>query len=54
MYKRQHDPAGTYAPSIDGVVVRSSDGIHLTEAGGLWLRSRILPQVGRIGLAGRG
>ena len=48
------DPAGTYAPSIDGVVVRSSDGIHLTEAGGLWLRSRILPQVGRIGLAGRG
>ena len=47
-------PRGTYAATLDGVTVRSSDGIHFTENGGLWLRSRILPAVGRLGVEGRG
>ena len=47
-------PRGAYTPAIDGVTVRNSDGIHFTENGGLWLRPRILPTVGRLGLAGRG
>ena len=27
------DPGGQYAPTIDGIVARESDGVHLTEAG---------------------
>ncbi len=40
-----------YSPIVDGVVVRSSDGIHITTAGGELLRSRILPVVDRLALA---
>ena len=46
-------PTGTYTATIDGVTIRNADGIHFTPYGGLWLRSRLLPQIGRIGLTTR-
>jgi peptidoglycan/LPS O-acetylase OafA/YrhL len=51
---RMVGPDGDYASTVDGVVVRNSDGIHFTKEGGLWLRPRILPTIGRIGLSRRG
>jgi len=41
---------GGYAASLDGVDVRTSDGIHITLAGGELLRRQILPAVDRIGV----
>ena len=43
-------PDGSYTSIIDGVTIRNSDGIHFTKFGGLWLRSRLLPTIGRLGL----
>ncbi len=40
-----------YTPTVDGVVARSSDGIHITLAGGELLRSRILPVVDQLALS---
>ncbi len=39
------DPAGHYQAVIDGVRVRSSDGVHFTWAGDFWLAPQILPQL---------
>jgi hypothetical protein len=44
-------PHGVYAPSIGGVTVRWSDGIHVTSAGGELLQPQILPVLARLGLA---
>ncbi len=46
------DPQGHYTSTIDGITVRLSDGIHLSPAGGLWLRPRILPAVDALALDG--
>jgi len=46
------DPHGTYARAIGGVIVRSSDGIHISVGGGEWLQPRILPAVAELGLTG--
>jgi hypothetical protein len=43
-------PGGVYAPSLDGIEVRSSDGIHISPAGGALLQREILPQIARLGL----
>jgi hypothetical protein len=43
-------PHGFYTASLDGVDVRWTDGIHVTEAGGELLQGQILPELGRIGL----
>ncbi len=38
-------PNNQFAPTIDGVVVRAADGVHLSEPGGEWLAAWLLPQV---------
>jgi hypothetical protein len=43
-------PGGAYAATVDGVEVRSSDGIHISPAGGELLQSEILPGIARLGL----
>ena len=45
------DPAGVYASVVDGVTVRSTDGIHISLAGGELLRASIDRVVGALGLA---
>jgi peptidoglycan/LPS O-acetylase OafA/YrhL len=47
------DPDGHYQAVVDGVTVRSTDGIHLTRAAGEWLQPIILPTVDALGLADR-
>ena len=43
-------PAGVYTASVDGVDVRSSDGIHISLGGGELLQREILPGIARLGL----
>jgi hypothetical protein len=43
-------PGGVYAPSLSGVDVRSTDGIHISVSGGELLQRQILPAVDRIGM----
>jgi hypothetical protein len=43
-------PAGRYTAALDGTVVRWSDGIHITTAGGELLQRQILPAVAHMGL----
>jgi hypothetical protein len=43
-------PAGVYTTSVDGIDVRSPDGIHISLDGGELLQRAILPQVARLGL----
>ena len=43
-------PDGAYTPSVGGVRVRYTDGIHVSLAGGVLLRRQILPEVDRIGM----
>jgi hypothetical protein len=43
-------PQGTFTPTIGGVQVRYSDGIHISLAGGVWLQRQILPEVDKIGM----
>jgi len=45
------DPAGHFTSTIDGITVRSTDGIHISIAGGLFLQDGVLPTVARLGLA---
>jgi peptidoglycan/LPS O-acetylase OafA/YrhL len=45
------DPEGHYQAVIDGVPVRSPDGVHFTWAGDFWLAPRILPQLRELGMA---
>jgi peptidoglycan/LPS O-acetylase OafA/YrhL len=47
---KELDPQGHFTATINGVTVRWSDGIHVTIDGGIFLRSRILPQIGAEGL----
>jgi hypothetical protein len=47
------DPGGYYQSVIDGVTVRSTDGVHLTKVGGEWLQPDILPVAAAWGLAVR-
>jgi peptidoglycan/LPS O-acetylase OafA/YrhL len=47
------DPRGVYQAVVDGYTVRSSDGIHISTAGGVWLQPAILPTVAELGLAAR-
>ena len=46
------DPKGHYQAVINGVPVRSPDGVHFTWAGDFWLAPRILPELRALG-AGR-
>ncbi len=50
---RLADPAGHYVSAIDGVTVRSTDGIHFTKEGAAWFQPAILPTVANLGLATR-
>jgi hypothetical protein len=43
-------PAGVYTASVDGIDVRSPDGIHVSLDGGELLQRAILPQVAQLGL----
>jgi hypothetical protein len=47
------DPDGRYQAVVDGVTVRTTDGIHITVPGGEWLQPRILPTVAKLGLEAR-
>ena len=42
-------PKGKFSSSIDGVVVRSPDGIHFSLAGGNLLAAKILPTIEKLG-----
>ncbi|MHB8262337.1 MAG: DUF459 domain-containing protein [Acidimicrobiales bacterium] len=45
----QHlSPGNQYAQYINGIQVRTSDGVHITLAGGEWVASWLLPQVAGI------
>jgi hypothetical protein len=51
-------PGGAYTPSLNGVLIRDGDGVHIvpTTAAGQWLDARLLPEVVRVGrlqMAGR-
>ncbi len=47
------DPEGHYQAVINGVLVRSSDGVHFTWAGDFSLAPQILPRLRSLGLASR-
>ena len=38
-------PQGQFSQAVDGVVIRAADGVHLSEPGGEWLASWLLPQL---------
>ncbi len=38
-------PDGTYTSTVDGVVARSVDGVHMTESGDEWLTPWLLPRL---------
>ena len=44
---------GVFQVVIDGVTVRWTDGIHISEPGGEWLQPFIFPTVARLGLTAR-
>ena len=48
-FNRVVDPEGHYQALIDGVQVRSTDGVHFTWAGDFWVAPRILPQLRALG-----
>jgi hypothetical protein len=45
------DPEGHYQAVINGVPVRSPDGVHFTWAGDFWLAPQILPKLRALGVA---
>ncbi len=47
---RMLSPDGVYTATVGGVDVRSSDGIHVSIAGGELVQRQILPQIDRIGM----
>ena len=47
---RMLSPDGVYTETVGGVAVRSSDGIHVSIAGGELVQRQILPQIDRIGM----
>jgi hypothetical protein len=42
-------PTNTYSPSVNGVVVRNSDGIHISEAGGQYAATKLASQIIALG-----
>ncbi len=44
-------PGGKYTSTVDGVVIRNSDGVHFTNAGGEFLAPRIMPPIVAAGRA---
>jgi photosystem II stability/assembly factor-like uncharacterized protein len=42
---RKLSPHDTFASSVDGVVVRAADGVHLTTPGDEWMAPWLLPQL---------
>ena len=44
-------PGGKFASTVDGVVLRRSDGIHFTNAGGIWLAPKLMPPIVAAGRA---
>jgi peptidoglycan/LPS O-acetylase OafA/YrhL len=50
---RALDPHGVYTATIDGVTVRSTDGVHVSIDGGELMRGFIDPEVAALGLAAR-
>jgi peptidoglycan/LPS O-acetylase OafA/YrhL len=42
-------PTNTYSPSVNGVVVRTSDGVHISEAGGQYAATRMASQIIALG-----
>ena len=42
---RRLAPHGTFASSVDGVVARAADGVHVSESGGEWLTPWLLSRV---------
>ena len=48
---RKLDPRGSFESTVDGVVVRAADGVHLSAPGGQWLTPWLLPKL--VAAAGR-
>ncbi len=44
-------PRGKFATTVDGVVLRNSDGVHFTDAGGTWLAPKLMPAIVAAGRA---
>ena len=44
-------PRGKFATTVDGVVLRNSDGVHFTDAGGTWLVPKLMPAIVAAGRA---
>ncbi len=44
-------PGGTFTSSVDGVTVRSADGVHFTVQGGKWIGNRTLAELSVLGRA---
>ena len=44
-------PGGKYTSTVDGVVIRRSDGVHFTNAGGEFLAPKIMPPIVAAGRA---
>jgi peptidoglycan/LPS O-acetylase OafA/YrhL len=44
-------PGGRFVSSVDGIQIRSGDGVHFTEAGGQWLAPQLLPTFYQLGRA---
>ncbi len=44
-------PGGKYSATVDGVVIRRSDGVHFTNAGGLFLAPKLMPPIVAAGRA---
>ncbi len=45
------DPTGLYQDTVDGVVTRWPDGVHISTAGGHFLEPKILPIIDRVALS---
>jgi len=43
------DPSGQYQSVVDGVVARTTDGVHISEPGGEWLQPQVMPLVAALG-----
>jgi hypothetical protein len=50
---RMLDPSGQYQAVVDGVIARTTDGIHISVPGGELHQPRVLPTVARLGRRAR-
>ncbi len=46
-------PTNTYSASVNGIVVRTSDGVHISEAGGQYAAARMAPAIIALGSSHR-